>query len=66
MRTRGRGYYQSACFLLHALDSEGRWLELADGGFTDWTQQLVGSRKERLMISGIGSERLIAQRAGPR
>jgi hypothetical protein len=64
-RTRGRGYYQRACFLLHALDAEGEALELCDGGFTDWTQQLVGSRKERLMISGIGAERLVALRRAP-
>jgi hypothetical protein len=30
---------------------------VADGGFTDWTARLMGNnRKERLLISGIGSE----------
>jgi hypothetical protein len=33
---------------------------LIDGGFTDWTQQLMSNRKERLMTSGLGSERLCA------
>jgi hypothetical protein len=33
-------------------------LELVDGGSTDWTQQLLGNRKERLLISGLGLERL--------
>jgi len=30
-----------------------------DGGFTDWTQQLLSNRKERLLISGMGSERFV-------
>jgi hypothetical protein len=29
---------------------------LADGGFTDWTQLLLGDSKERLMTSAIGTE----------
>lgn len=33
-------------------------IEIADGGFTDWTQQLSGNRKERLLISGMGVELL--------
>ena len=34
-------------------------LFIADGGFTDWTAKLLNDAKERLLISGIGSERLI-------
>jgi len=33
---------------------------LVDGGFTTWTQQLLSNRKERLMTSGLGSERFCA------
>jgi hypothetical protein len=33
---------------------------LIDGGLADWTQQLMNNRKERLMTSGLGSERLCA------
>ena len=33
---------------------------LVDGGFTDWTQQLLSNRKERLLISGMGSERFVS------
>jgi hypothetical protein len=29
-----------------------------DGGAMDWTQRLLSNAKERLVISGIGSERL--------
>ncbi len=31
---------------------------IGDGGLVDWTQRLLGSRKERMMISAIGLERL--------
>ncbi len=62
-RQQGRGYYESFCFHVYAEDPRGCDLQLADGGFTDWTQQLVGSRKERLLISGIGSDRLVGLRA---
>ncbi len=32
---------------------------LVDGGFTDWTAKLLSNKKERFLISGLGSERLI-------
>lgn len=57
-RTAGRGYYASACFDVSAVDGGGHHLHLADGGFTTWTQQLLSSRKERLLIGGLGMERL--------
>jgi hypothetical protein len=28
--------------------------EIADGGFVDWTQKLLGNNKERLLISALG------------
>jgi hypothetical protein len=30
--------------------------EIGDGGLVDWTARLLGNRKERLAISGIGIE----------
>jgi hypothetical protein len=30
--------------------------EIADGGFVDWTQQILQNKKERLLIGGIGFE----------
>lgn len=54
------GYYRTVRFQISARDPQGRELLLVDGGFTDWTQRLLGSRKERLLISGLGSERLLA------
>ena len=63
-RTRGRGYYLDVCFNIHAATSSDRWLELVDGGAVNWTQKLLSNAKERLLISGIGSERVCTAFAG--
>jgi hypothetical protein len=57
-RTAGRGYYQTLCFKINAWDQQGVEHELVDGGFTSWTQTLLSDKKERLLISGIGTERV--------
>jgi hypothetical protein len=59
-RESGRGYYVGACFHIYATNGAGIEMELADGGFTTWTQQLLSNRKERLLISGLGVERFCA------
>jgi hypothetical protein len=33
-----------------------RTFEIADGGFVDWTQQLLQNKKERFLITGFGFE----------
>ncbi|WP_154697463.1 hypothetical protein [Lentzea guizhouensis] len=53
--SRGAGYYQGLCFKVF-LHGE----EIGDGGFVDWTQRLLGNRKERLLISGVGVDRFAA------
>ncbi|GAA6623958.1 hypothetical protein [Scytonema sp. NUACC26] len=58
-RESGRGYYRDAGFHIYGRDSSGTEYFLVDGGFTDWTQQLLNNQKERLLISGIGSERFV-------
>jgi hypothetical protein len=58
-RTAGRGYYTGLCFKVFA-EIAGQLAEIGDGGFTNWTQLLTGNRKERLLISGYGIERLAA------
>ncbi|MFI9789126.1 hypothetical protein ACIHEI_37270 [Kitasatospora sp. NPDC051984] len=63
-RATGRGYYTGLCYKIHAT-VHGRQLEVADGGFVDWTQRLVGSRKERLLIGGFGVDRLAAMLTPP-
>jgi len=57
-RRAARGYYQGVCFKVHVVGKNGPF-EVADGGFVDWTQKLLGNRKERLLISGLGVERLV-------
>jgi hypothetical protein len=57
-RMQGRGYYGQLCFKIFATPSNGREQELVDGGDVNWTQKLLNNAKERLIISGCGSERL--------
>jgi hypothetical protein len=57
-RTSGRGYYLDLCFHISATDDFGKSLQLVDGGSVNWTQKYLNNAKERLVISGIGSERL--------
>jgi hypothetical protein len=49
------GYYVRSCFRVWSDD-----VNLADGGFTDWCARLLGDRKERVLTSGIGLDRLAA------
>lgn len=64
-RQAGKGYYPTVAFKLFASFGDGP-IEMADGGFVDWTQRLVESRKERLMTSGLGMDRLVlAAATGP-
>jgi hypothetical protein len=56
-RRSGRNYYTGFCFKVYVQDGDV-WIDLADGGLVDWTQKLLQNRKERLVISGLGMERL--------
>jgi hypothetical protein len=58
-RAGGRGYYRALCFKVNAL-VDGAVEEIGDGGFTDWTARLLANGKERLLISGYGTDRLAA------
>jgi len=55
----GRAYYRSLRFHLYAMHPEGGEKELVDGGDVVWGQKLLNNAKERMFISGIGSERLV-------
>jgi hypothetical protein len=59
-RERARGYYRAGALRL-AIGGQGREIEIGDGGFTDWTAQLMADNKERCLISCIGTERLTSQ-----
>jgi hypothetical protein len=58
-REAGRGYYRELCFKINVF-ARGEWAEVGDGGFTDWTALLAASGKERLLISGVGIDRVAA------
>jgi hypothetical protein len=63
-REAGRGYYSGFCFKLYCTGGDERF-DVADGGFVDWTQNLLTNRKERLIISGVGLDRLATLRSEP-
>ena len=58
-RESGRGYYRNVCFKLFVRVAD-EWLDIGDGGDVDWTARLLSDRRERLFISGVGSERVAA------
>src|SRR5262245_24190841 len=58
-RQTGRGYYIWAGFQVMATDAQNKEWFLVDGGFTDWANKLMSSDKERLLISGMGTERFV-------
>jgi hypothetical protein len=60
-RTHGAGYYVDVCFEIHARTPDGAELNIADGGVTRWTADLLDNAKERLAISALGIERLLAE-----
>lgn len=51
-------YYRRLQFKVVIPGPDHAEIEIADGGFTDWTQQLNSNRKERMLISGLGLELL--------
>lgn len=57
-RERARNYYQGLCLNLDVILADGERWNLCDGGFTDWTRRLLSNAKERLLVSGLGLERV--------
>lgn len=49
-------YYHGVQCKIFLETREGSWIDFVDMGLTDWTQQLLQDKKERLWISGMGSE----------
>ena len=60
-RQSGRGYYRTACFKVYGRVGD-EWIDIGDGGDVDWTARLLSDRRERLFISGVGSERVAAMK----
>lgn len=55
-RLEGLGYYSGFCLRISPVAPDGVRYPAADGGFTEWTARLLADKKERLLITGIGSE----------
>jgi hypothetical protein len=58
----GNNYYKGIQFKM-VIEIQDREIEIADGGFVNWTQKLLGNEKERLLISGFGLQ-MLAKMAG--
>ncbi|TWV96226.1 hypothetical protein [Chitinophaga pinensis] len=50
-------YYQGIQYKA-IIDHQGMEIAIADGGFVNWTQQLLENKKARYFISGLGTEYL--------
>jgi hypothetical protein len=55
----GRNYYRRMRFMINLTNNHNQSYDIIDGGFTNWTSELMKNNKERLMISGIGTELLL-------
>ncbi|MFE6076461.1 hypothetical protein ACFVQB_18485 [Paenibacillus sp. NPDC057886] len=51
-------YYKGLQFTLKTVIEDEEYY-IGDGGFVDWTQKMLGTKKERLLISAIGLDRLL-------
>lgn len=63
-RLHAVGYYRGISFNIDA-ELGGASYSVADGGTVDWTQRLLSDRRERLLTSGIGTERVARLLSGP-
>lgn len=61
--TDGAAYYQTVQFKFFARH-QGAEINLIDGGFVPWTQDLLQNRKHRLLISGAGTDLLLKLKLG--
>ncbi len=61
--TQATAYYQLVQFKIF-LRHKGQLLDMVDGGWVDWTQQLLQNKKHRLLISGAGIELLYKMNQG--
>jgi hypothetical protein len=57
-RTHAVTYYRGLCLHVDARDLAGERQLIGDGGFVDWTARLSANNKERMLVSGFGTELL--------
>jgi hypothetical protein len=58
-RLEGAAYYRGLMVDIGLADRGGTIRSVADGGATDWTARLLSDRKERMVVTGIGIERVL-------
>ena len=46
------------------IEINGKQYEIGDGGFVDWTQQLLQDRKERMLSTGVGFDFMLRIKRG--
>ena len=51
-------YYKGLQFKIH-ISINNEEIEITDGGFIDWSQQILNNKKERMILSGFGIQRLL-------
>lgn len=55
----GNNYYKGIQFKIY-INLGGQEAEVGDGGFVDWSQKLLENKKERMIISAIGTAPLLS------
>lgn len=55
---RDTDYYIGTRFKAYAMRGN-KEIEIADGGFVDWSQRLLENKKERMLISGLGLDYIL-------
>ncbi len=56
-KNTSQNYYQGIQIKTHICVND-KQIEIGDGGFVDWSQQLLGNQKERMFTSAIGIQYL--------
>lgn len=51
-------YYKGINFKLY-IEKNNEKVEIGDGGFVDWIARMIGNRKARCLISGVGMDRML-------
>ena len=51
--------YYKGLHITMFMEKDNEKVEIGDGGFVDWIQQMTNNKKERCLISGIGIDRLL-------
>ncbi|MBP3766567.1 MAG: hypothetical protein J6G98_05245 [Bacilli bacterium] len=57
-RKSGLNYYDNFCYEIIVEFKNGKYLNLVDGGITNWTGKILSDSKEKCITSGMGLEYL--------